>query len=399
MADSPASESSAHLRSFASLLQRIEQWGGPLRGPAGALAGLRAQYTCLRDQHSLEVTAATFRAKDLQCGAPGSAADSERAFQLGAPALDVCEGLAALAERALATLQAEGGRPLRRAEARRAVSDVEHQRAEIVRALQQLLEHVRLAALGQSRGARSAWPAPLELENCDDCGAPLNINSGRSEKSCPRCARVYEVYGVVYEESQMYSQEGQRSRSGCFSPSQHYKEWITNILALEPESCLANPRVNDDTPAEVIERLRAAACAKNKFLALLTVADVRLLLKAIDRTDLNQHTSLLLKKLTGCGPPAVPERRRVQGYTMFSQVLSVLARLPQSCTNRSYYPYYTAKIYDLMLPRGDPCRRIFAFIHLQSIETLRKNDEQWKTICAALQWAYRPTDPATIRVR
>lgn len=390
MADS-AADCGAHIRSFASLLPRLET----LLGFTPAVAEIRQRFEQVSCMHSLELTRATFNAKDRQ-GAP----DTSRMFQLTISARsDACDTLLLLIRQALDALSArfDGNCSTRRG-VKKAVSDAQYRLGELTRTLRQLHEHVSLTAMGSFRGGAGALP-PLEIEACVDCGDELTVNSGRAERSCPRCARVYETHGVVFEEAQLYSQEGQRSRSGCFSPSQHYKDWITNILALEPESSLSNPKVSSDSPAEVIERLRAAAVSMNKFIDLLGVGDVRALLKAVGRTDLNQHTSLLIKKLTGRGPPIIPERRRLQGYTMFSQVLAVLPQLPQSGINRSYYPYYTTKIYDLMLDANDPCRSIFAFIHLQSMDTLKKSDEHWKFICATLGWTFRPTDPAVIRAR
>lgn len=262
---------------------------------------------------------------------------------------------------------------------------------DFVKSMDRIQGSVERSLRGESRGARESMAGPREMEICEDCGADLALNSARSERYCPRCARVYPIFGVVFDEQQLFSQEGQRTKSGCFSPSTHHDEWMNNILALEPESLLVNIKICPDSPAEIVEKLRVEALRQNKIISMLDVESLRKLLKAIGRTDLNPHISLLMKKVTGTGPPEIPKGIRMRARAMFTRVLEARSQLVNNSANRRYYPYYTIKIFDLILAPGDPGRKMFKFIHMQSEDTLTKNDKEWKRICNILGWEYRAT--------
>jgi len=124
---------------------------------------------------------------------------------------------------------------------------------------------------------------------------------------------------------------------------------------------------------------------------LLDVTKIRKLLHSVERSELNQNASLILKKLTGLEPPTLSEEKRVKGGLKFSQVLQALSTLGLA-GNRNYYPYYIYKIYDLVLDDDDSDRLLLWFIHMQGATTLGNNDFEWRKICDVLGWEARPTD-------
>lgn len=272
------------------------------------------------------------------------------------------------------------------------------------RVLCETLERFRGQAQSDSRASR----APLALaaasnavenvdcEICAECETELVVDTGRSEARCPECQKVVELHGCVYEDAQFYSQEGQRTKSGCFSPNRHYAVWIDHILAIEPESEIGDGNDPDSQTGEkLIVQLRVQARKTNRYIMLLTINDVRAMLKAIGRTDLYRNASLILKKLTGQGPPMLSEDKRVKGEMMFSQANQMRASLGIP-NNRNYYPFYICKIYDLILAPDDPDRLLLWYIHLQGEDTLDNNDREWRMICGPLGWEWRPTNPAKI---
>lgn len=372
MNDALSNENGAHIRALASMLPRLK----PHFGHRADFARHLARFAAVREAYSLAIVKATGNCNDRRV----CSTESTKVFRLTIAGCNIEDELLAITSglvRVLAGADRDG-----------ALRD--HHRT-----IAQLHARVQLSAFGESRGAKDSAEVPVERDTCDDCGTELNITSERSERYCPQCARVYPVYGIVFDESQLHQQEGQRGKSGCFNPSQHFDEWIRNILALESEELLC-PKGCDETPADIVDALRAEAARRHKIVQMLGVEDVRALLKAVRRTELNAHTSLILKKLTGVGPPDISKSRRLKVASMFSRALAVRETLTENTGNRRYYPYYTIKIFDLVLPRGDPDRRLFNYIHLQSPDTLHKNDEEWKRICAVLGWEYRPTDPSDL---
>lgn len=277
------------------------------------------------------------------------------------------------------------------------------------RPLDALVEHLDLLArricgvssLNDAQAAREAADAAakavdaIECDDCDDCGVRLVAEAGGAEARCPECQRLYDLHGFVYEGAQLFSQEGQRGKSGQFNPNRHFDKWLNRIQALGPEAEIGDPLDPDNLGGEkLIHRLGAECERLNIFRHQLNVAQVRMLLKTVGRTDLNQNSSLILKKLTGLEPPILSEEKRVRGEVMFSQVLQHIAATAASAGNRNYYPFYIYKIYDLILDEDDPDRFILWFIHLQGADTLSNNDRDWKPICAEFGWVWRPTDPA-----
>jgi hypothetical protein len=271
-----------------------------------------------------------------------------------------------------------------------------------------ILEHLDLlyrrvggvASLNEAQASREAAEAAakavefVDCDTCEDCTATLILESGGAEGRCPECQRVYELHGVVYEDTQVFSQEGQRNKSGQFNPNRHFIKWLNRILALGPETEIGDSADADNLTGEkLISRLTFETHRMNFFLSHLDVARVRQLLKTVGRTDLNQNAALILKKLNGLEPPALSEKKRVRGEMMFSQVIQVLSNSYATAGNRNYYPYYIYKIYDLVLDDDDSDRFMLWFIHLQGADTLSNNDREWKHICATLHWEWRPTDP------
>lgn len=256
-------------------------------------------------------------------------------------------------------------------------------------------------SMNDAQAAREAAEAAsraidhVDCERCEECDEKLVIVSNGAEARCPECKRVYELHGVVYEDAQMYSQEGQRSKSGQFSPNKHHTKWMNHILALEPETEIGNSADPDDLYGEkLLATLRTTADHLNIFIDRLDVSKVRKLLHTIDRANLYQNASLILKKLTGLEPPSLSEALRVKGGMMFTEVIQVLESVESISGNRKYYPYYIYKIYDLLLEEDDPTRFMLWFIHLQGPETLSDNDKEWRIICDELGWEWRPTNTA-----
>lgn len=151
----------------------------------------------------------------------------------------------------------------------------------------------------------------VDYDRCPACGGDMAVDAGRSELRCcdAECGTIRELVGTVFDDSQFYSQEGQKAKSGTFNPNRHFQFWWSHILAREPEEEIGDRDDPDNLYGErLLAALRAIVVRDRKVLRLLTVNDVRAMLRETGRTDLNKNVPLILKKLTGVGPPRSPTR-------------------------------------------------------------------------------------------
>ena len=225
----------------------------------------------------------------------------------------------------------------------------------------------------------------------------MAIDAGRSELRCVECSALRELVGTVFDDAQFYSQEGQKAKSGTFNPNRHFQFWWMHILAREPEEEIGDKDDLDNLYGErLLAALRAIVTRDQKILRLLTVNDIRAMLRELERTDLNKNVPLILKKLTGVGPPQLGEAVAVRVENLFTKAIETGERVRRAGrVNRNYYPYYIYKILDLLLEEPDTeSRRILYYIYIQSKETVEADDVDWEMICDEMpdELTYRPTD-------
>jgi len=390
---------------FDKLLQEAARKAGDRPSFAEALARVGREFRVLRNTYAMATAGAQIKMSCRESRHEGyrdfSRVASRHDFaglvhRLGAELVDaVARELAAEQRRPRAApARPARGRPARAPPTRRE------------RDLQALLGAAdRLGCTPDARAAKAAArrapPAARDADDCErcvECDADLKVDGERSEAHCPECHRIFEMHGVVYEEAHFRSQEGQRSKSGCFNPNTHCHDWLVRIQSLESETEIGEPNDPENQHGEkVVALLRAEARSMNRLLALLTIEDVRTLLSRLGRTDLNRNSALLLKKLTGRDPPVLSEDKKMLAEMMFAAAnaaRTAVSSLERS--NRSYYPYYIFKILDLVLSRDDPDRLLLCYIHMQSKQTLDSNDDEWRKICAVTGWEWRATNVAQL---
>ena len=236
---------------------------------------------------------------------------------------------------------------------------------------------------------------------CSECRMEMVVNSETSELTCAGCGKVRELIGTVFDDAQFYNQEGQKAKSGSFNPNRHFRFWMDRILAREPEEELGDKDDPDNTYGErLLEQLLGIVRRDRKILRFITVDSVRAMLKEAGRTDLNKNVPLIMRRLTGVGPPQLPEFICQRVEKLFSKAIEIGERVrPAGRTNRNYYPYYIYKILDAILPEetdtsdtseSSEHRRVLYYIYMQGQDTLDKNDREWEEICMELpeiEWA------------
>jgi hypothetical protein len=133
----------------------------------------------------------------------------------------------------------------------------------------------------------------------------------------------------------------------------------------------------------------------HKILQLLTVNDIRVILRELEKTELNKNIPLILKKLTGLGPPNIPDSITIKVENLFIRAIEIGERLKSDKRiNRNYYPYYIYRIIEAITDESDTeIRRVLYYIYIQSKETLEADDLDWEKICSELkEIKYKPTD-------
>jgi hypothetical protein len=244
------------------------------------------------------------------------------------------------------------------------------------------------------RGTADAADVVVDFTHCRACGCEMRVDAMRSELTCASCGCVFELVGTVFDDFQFYTQEGQKSKSGTFNPNRHFQFWWTHILARESEEELLDERDVDNMCGDfVLRSVRTMVARERLILRRIDVNTVRAVLRDINRTNLNRNVPLILKKVTGVGPPQLSEAIEVRVENLFTKAIEASEHIARrGRVNRNYYPYYIYKILDLILPLSAD-RRILFYIYIQSSETVESDDADWERICAEVpELTYRPTD-------
>lgn len=234
-------------------------------------------------------------------------------------------------------------------------------------------------------------PKQKKIDNiCQLCGGELVTQHLHGFIKCQGCGLIQEIAASQLD-TDFYGQEIQTKSKGTFSSDKHYSEHLVCLTGRSPDSVFEKKQ-----PAkELFENINKVITDNGYLLRMMTIQDMRVVLKKIKRTDLNDHIPTLLKKVTGIGPPTLDSNILTHLEEMFSIVINVIHTIPNiEGTNLKYYPYYTYKFLDQILPLEDyATRRILCYIHLQKKETIEKNDKTFEKICQRVpQFKYKPTD-------
>jgi hypothetical protein len=243
-------------------------------------------------------------------------------------------------------------------------------------------------------------PPRAIYERCPTCNGEMIADSGRSELRCQdgSCGTLRELVGTVFEDSQFYSQEGQKAKSGTFNPNRHFQFWWLHLLAREPEEEIGDKNDPDNQYGEkLLADMRRIVTRDQRILVHITVNDVRKMLEELGQTGLNKNVPLIMKKLTGHGPPPVSDAIAARVENVFTKAIEIGEEVrPTNRENRNYYPYYIYKILDDQLKLDDlENRRLLYYIYIQGTDTVIADDIDWEKICARLgetEIKYVPTN-------
>lgn len=222
------------------------------------------------------------------------------------------------------------------------------------------------------------------------CGSRMTVVPELSELRCPECQRIKTIVGAVFRDDQFYPQEGQKTKHGGYDTSRHYRFWIERIQALETKSF-------DDADLAKIEYVLKRDQYDRRTL---TCEQMREILKdpKVACTHLNDHASLLVKTFGGPPPPQLDFQENKLTSIRFNKTMRLYDIINPAGGNKPYYPYFIYKILEDMFKNNPEKLRILEYIHLQSRETVIKNDKYYEQICTLADpqdgLVYCATDPA-----
>lgn len=233
----------------------------------------------------------------------------------------------------------------------------------------------------------------LEKRNWEvcKCGSRFAIIPELSEMHCTNtlCNKIKIITGTVFRDDQFYPQEGQKTKHGGYDTSRHYRFWIERLQAIEP-------KVFDD---DVIVRAEYVLNRDKYDRRTLTCSQVRVILKDphVNATLLNDHAPRLAVKFGGPAPPQLSFQEDRVISARFAQAMILYDEVNPTGGNKPYYPYFIYKIIEYYFRDNYEKLRLLDYIHLQSRETVAKNDGYYRDMEKLANpgdgIVYTPTDP------
>lgn len=229
----------------------------------------------------------------------------------------------------------------------------------------------------------------LERNNYEicKCGTRMMVIPEYSELRCGNCQRIKTILGVVFRDDQFYPQEGQKTKHGGYDTGRHYRFWIERIQALE----------NKVFPEEDEFKIEYVIKRYNIDRSLLNIMVMRNILKEIKLTKYNDHAALLVVLHGGPPPPKLNYQQNRTMSIQFHKAMVLYDIIVPDGGNKPYYPYFIYKIIQEMFKNDPEMLHLLDYIHLQSRDTVVKNDNIFEKICETPMkdgLAYSPTDPA-----
>jgi len=126
---------------------------------------------------------------------------------------------------------------------------------------------------------------------------------------------------------------------------------------------------------------------KQRFFNLkkLSFLYMKSVLKRLNLTNLYEHTSFIISKLSGLPPPTISRDAEEKIKAMFRQVQGPYAKhCPKSRINFFSYAFFLHKACQLL--ELDELTQYFAL--LKSDTKLRLQDTIWKLVCRDLRWEF-----------
>lgn len=219
------------------------------------------------------------------------------------------------------------------------------------------------------------------------CGSRLEIRYDTSEMWCENCQKSKQIVGATFKEDNN-TQDVIKTKNNANGTTRHYTFWITRIQALEKKTFL------ESETAKIEELIKK----DNINRLTLNCEKMREILKdpSVNCTHLNQNASLLVKLHGGPPPPVLSFAENQILSIKFKKAMAIYEQVVPGSGNKPYYPYFIYKLVEEHFKDDPEKLRILDYIHLQSKDTLTKDDLIYKQMAALAKpedgIVYRPTD-------
>jgi hypothetical protein len=223
----------------------------------------------------------------------------------------------------------------------------------------------------------------IDYKRCAACDTLMEINAELSELQCA-CGLTSKIIGMVFRDEQFYPQEGQKTKHGGYDPSRHFKFWIDRIQGIE----------NKEFPPGDLSRIEHVITRDMIDRITLNIHMMRGILKELQLTKYNDHAVLLVVMFGGIPPPRLSIDENKKMSILFRKVMSAYEQSIYS-GNKPYYPYFIYKIIESIFQYNNEKMQLLNYIHLQSRDTVIKNDKIYEKICENYieGLSYKPTNP------
>ncbi len=167
-----------------------------------------------------------------------------------------------------------------------------------------------------------------------------------------------------------------------YDSSQHFKYWMERLQGKQRFP------LTDDIREKIEYILKRDGIDTGR----LTCHRMRAVLKEAKLTKLNEHIVLLVCRFGGVPPPELDRNEVLRMSMCFDRMMELYKKLPgPRRTNNPYYPYFIYKIGEALLPTEK--LPFLDYIHMQSRQTVIKNDGLFEQICKASdgEFVFKPT--------
>jgi len=217
---------------------------------------------------------------------------------------------------------------------------------------------------------------------CYNCENVMRFLTDLSKLECVKCGLTECIYGTIFEDKQFFFQEEKRNKPGSYDYMKHCNIWIKKIQASD----------NSNIPVEVINNVKNVV----ENIENVSCKVIREVLKQNRYSKYNSSAPLIRKLITGINPPQLTDEELYLIKIYFDKIIKIYQEIKYtSKINCFYFPYFLYKIIEHILKNGSKKRlhKILSCIHLQSRETLIKNDKIFSKICNQIEeFDYIPTD-------
>lgn len=213
---------------------------------------------------------------------------------------------------------------------------------------------------------------------CTKCDVEKLTNPRESYASCPVCGEV-----TKYQDSQNnkgeYSEEVEVLSPFAYKRINHFKEWISMIIAREGSG-----------PSQEIldELLKELKKDKIETREEVTEERIREYLKKLKYSKLYDHIPSIIYKLCGVPPPQISPQLEAKLIEMFQQIQAPFEKhKPDDRLNFLSYSYCIHKLLELL----GQSHLLAKLPLLKSREKLYHQDVTWKLICSETKWKFYPS--------